>query len=72
MCLVVVVAHVSPSSAPIQIGLVHQFVLNVEQNPKIALKNGAIMSSVSFKLDNAVQHSFWDGLHGFIACSRKE
>ncbi len=57
---------------PIEIGFIRQFILNANQNPNIALKNGAIMGNISLQLDNAAQQYFHDGIHGFIACSRKE
>ncbi len=58
--------------APIEIRFIHQFVLDDNQNPNIALKNGAIMGNMSLKLNNAVRQYFWDGLHGFIECSQKK
>ena len=58
--------------APIEIGFIRQFVLNANQNPNIALMNGAIMGKVSLELDDAAQQYFRDGLHGFIPSSRKE
>ncbi len=56
MCVVFVVAScVSPSPCPVEIGFIRQFVLNANQNPNIALKNGGILGNISLKLDDAAQ-----------------
>ena len=55
--------------APVEIGFIRQFVLNANQNPNIALKNGAIMGNISLGLDDTAQQYFLDRLQEFIISS---